>query len=74
MDFWDLHELLNDYTISQMLQLHLEPYPYSHDRKEILNKFGKFEKADDDFDPVCLRGKYWELIKLDIAEALDDVA
>jgi len=30
--------------------------------------------VDDDFDPVCLRGKYWELIKLDIAEALDDLA
>jgi len=73
-DFWDLHELLNDYTISQMLRLHKERYPYTHDRKGILYNFGKFEKADDDFDPVCLRGKYWELIKLDIAEALDDLA
>jgi len=72
-DFWDLHELLNNYTISQMLQLHQERYPYTHDRKEILNKFRKFEKADDDFDPVCLRGKYWELIKLDIVEALEGV-
>ena len=45
-----------------MLQLHKE--------KEILSNFRKFEYADDDFDPVCLRGKYWELIKLDILDAL----
>jgi len=25
--------------------------------------FTKFDQADDDFDPICLKGKYWELIK-----------
>lgn len=69
-DFWDLHELLNDYSIEQMLQLHKERYPFAHDRTEILSNFREFKKADDDFDPVCLRGKFWELIKLDILEAL----
>lgn len=69
-DFWDLHELLCDYSIDQMLQLHQERYPYTHNKKEILSNFKKFEDADADFDPVCLRGKYWELIKLDILDAL----
>jgi len=68
-DFWDLHELLCDYSIDQMLQLHQERYPYTHDGKEILSNFRKFEDADADFDPECLRGKYWELVKLDILEA-----
>jgi hypothetical protein len=27
--------------------------------------------ADDEFDPVCLRGKYWEFIKEDIVEAVE---
>jgi hypothetical protein len=27
-----------------------------------------FEKANDDFDPICLRNHYWELIKLDFEE------
>jgi len=70
-DFWDLHELLNDYTIIQMLQLHQERYPYTHNEKEIISNFKKFKHADAEFDPACLRGKYWELIKLDILEALE---
>lgn len=69
-DFWDLHELLSDYSIDQMLQLHMERYPYTHNENEILSNFKKFEGADADFDPVCLRGKFWELIKLDILDAL----
>lgn len=70
-DFWDLHELLELYTIQQMLQLHQERYPYNHNRAELLTNFTRFEQADNDFDPICLKGKYWELIKLDIMEALE---
>jgi hypothetical protein len=70
-DFWDLHELLESYSIDQMLQLHEERYPYAHDKEEILANFSNFEKADTDFEPICLRGKYWEVIKLDILEALE---
>lgn len=69
-DFWDIHELLDSYTIEQMLEFHKERYPYSHDRQEIIANFTKFEKADEDFNPICLRGKYWEVIKLDIIDNL----
>ena len=70
-DFWDLHELLEDYSIDQMLKLHEERYPYGHNEKEILSNFSNFEQADVDFDPICLKGKYWEVIKLDILETLE---
>ena len=70
-DFWDLHELLEYYSIDQMLKLHKERYPYAHNEKEILSNFSNFEQADTDFDPICLKGKYWEIIKLDILEALE---
>lgn len=69
-DFWDIHELLETYSIEQMLGFHKERYPYSHDRQEIIANFTKFEQADDDFNPICLRGKYWETIKLDLIEYL----
>jgi len=69
-DFWDIDELLIEYSIDQMLQLHKERYPYTHNKKKILSNFKKIEDADADFDPVCLRGKIWEVIKLDILEAL----
>lgn len=65
-DFWDIHELMNDYSIDQMFLLHEKRSPYVHDRIILKNNFTQFENADEDFDPICLREKYWELIKMDI--------
>lgn len=70
-DFWDLHELFSKYGVGKMLELHQRRYPYSHDRNLILENFTHFERADEDFDPICLRGKYWEFIKEDIQEAIE---
>ena len=67
-DYWDLHELKDQYTIKDMLGFHLKRYPYTHNQELILNNFIDFEEANDDFDPVCLRNKYWEFIKLDLIE------
>ncbi|MDX9905888.1 MAG: nucleotidyl transferase AbiEii/AbiGii toxin family protein [Bacteroidales bacterium] len=67
-DFWDIHELLNHFSIQQMLDLHEKRYPYSHDSSQILKKLTDFTSADDDFNPFCLKGKHWELIKLDLIE------
>ncbi len=68
-DFWDLHELLLLHSPSQMIGLHSQRYPYSHDEALIRQNFTDFTKADEDFDPICLKGKYWELVKLDIVQA-----
>ena len=67
-DFWDLHELLDKYDISEMIKLHEKRYPYSHDPILIHHNLTNFSIADDDFDPICLRGKYWEFIKDDFEE------
>lgn len=69
-DFWDLHELLLSHSPSQMIVLHSKRYPYAHDEALIWQNFTDFSKADEDFDPICLKGKYWELIKLDIMQAI----
>ncbi|MCY1562052.1 hypothetical protein D9M68_993920 [compost metagenome] len=71
-DFWDLHELMNHYDIKKMLDLHKEKYPYNHDPQAIISNFTNFEKAENDFDPHCLRGKYWELIKLDLFDCIEN--
>jgi len=70
-DFWDLHELLDNFSIPEMIRLHEERYPYTHDPHEILRNFTNFEIADNDFDPICFKGKHWEIIKLDFVEAID---
>lgn len=67
-DFWDVHALLDSFSIDEMLQWHEKRYPYGHNKELILNNFIDFSWADDDFDPICLLGKYWEFIKEDIQE------
>lgn len=67
-DFWDIHELKDDYSLDEMLDLHKEKYQYTHDEDQITSNFSDFTNADDDFDPICLKGKHWELIKLDMID------
>ncbi len=55
-----------------MIALHELRYEHSHNEAEILKKFTDFSIADDDFEPRCLRGKYWELIKLDIYQKVSE--
>lgn len=69
-DFWDIYEVLPRYSIADMIALHERRYKYSHDEPLIKANFTNFADADGDFEPICLRGYYWELIKEDISEAL----
>jgi hypothetical protein len=69
-DFWDLHNLLDSYSISKMIELHEQRYPYTHDKDLIIQNFILFEQADDDFEPICYKGKYWEFIKEDFEEII----
>lgn len=72
-DFWDLYELLPRYSIDTMLTLHEKRYEYSHDEALIITNFTNFTEADQDFEPICLRGYHWELIKEDIILALSSI-
>lgn len=69
-DFWDIHELMNHFTWSEMLDFFLKRYPFSHKREDIIRKLTDFTNADMDPDPICLKDKYWELIKIDIEESI----
>lgn len=70
-DFWDIHALWDDYTVEHMIELHEKRYPYGHDVDLIKTNLTNFTKAEEDFDPVCLLGKHWELIKLDLIEMMN---
>jgi len=71
-DFWDIHELMESFSFQQMLVLHQQRYPYHHDPLLITKNMINFESADQDPDPICLRGKHWELIKFDMIMFLED--
>lgn len=53
-----------------MIELHEQRYLYTHDRNLIIQNFISFEQANDDFDPICCKGKYWEFIKEDFEEII----
>ncbi len=65
-DFWDIHEILDIIPLKTLIALHQERHPYTHDKKEITYQLTNFDTADNEFDPICLKGKIWELIKFEI--------
>ncbi len=67
-DFWDIHELLEKFSLNNIMTFYEKRYPYSYSREELLKKFTDFEHADKDFDPICMKDKTWEFIKLDLEE------
>lgn len=72
-DFWDVSELLVHITFDTMLELYLQKYPY-FETDSVVNQLINFTHADDEPDPICLRGKYWEIIKLDLEEMIESRA
>ncbi|WP_299212636.1 nucleotidyl transferase AbiEii/AbiGii toxin family protein [uncultured Aquimarina sp.] len=64
-DFWDIHELLETYTLDEMINFYLKRNPYGSPKDEILVKVVDFSIAESDFTPNCYKEKAWELIKLD---------
>jgi predicted nucleotidyltransferase component of viral defense system len=69
-DFWDIHELLETYTLDEMIDFYLKRNPYGYSKDELLSKIIDFSKAEDDFTPNCYKEKVWELIKLDFEKLL----
>ncbi|RAJ01599.1 nucleotidyltransferase AbiEii toxin of type IV toxin-antitoxin system [Chitinophaga skermanii] len=65
-DFWDIHEILEKYSLNQLIAFHKLRYEFNHDEGLILKNLIEFSSADMDFDPICLKGKHWELIKYEL--------
>ena len=72
-DFWDIHELLDQFTLEQMIDFYLKRYPYNHTREQIIDKLTDFSVADTDFTPNCFREKDWDIIKLDFIDLQEEL-
>lgn len=72
-DFWDIHELLDVYTLEEMLGFYEQRNPYGATREELLEQCIDFSLAEDDLTPNCYKDKVWELIKLDIEEQVQNL-
>ena len=69
-DWWDIHMLLEYFSLEEMLDLHKRWQPWTHDRQQLLEALTDFSVADTQPDPRCLFGKDWDFIKLDIIDAV----
>lgn len=67
-DFWDVHELLEKYTLDDLIDFYLKRNPYGYSKDELLTQVIDFSVAEDDFTPNCFKNKDWEIIKLDFEE------
>lgn len=69
-DFWDIHVLLQKYTFEELLNFYQQRYPYNATTHELCEKMVDFKDIDGDFNPRCLLGKDWDMIKLDIIDVV----
>lgn len=66
-DFWDIHELLDLFSLEQMIAFAEARYPYNFDRTQLIHSLETADSVELASEGIkCLRGKYWELIVLDL--------
>lgn len=71
-DFWDIHALFDHFELRTMLDIYSKRYPYNFTEEEIIKQMTVFDNADNNPEPNCLVGKYWELIKYDFEDKVKD--
>jgi predicted nucleotidyltransferase component of viral defense system len=64
-DFWDVHELLQHYSLNQMMEFYYQRYP-QNSAMMVLKSMTYFIEADEEEDPRCFRKHKWETIKKEI--------
>jgi len=62
----NIHALLSYFILEEMISFYEKRNPYTFNSKLLKQKLIDFELAENDFNPICLKNKHWELIKLDI--------
>lgn len=70
-DFWDIAELLNHYSIAEMLEFFAQKYK-NHDYGYIVHSLYYFDDAESQDDPIDLKGITWQQVKDKIKKATDD--
>jgi len=71
-DFWDLHELLNHYSLQQIMNWHKQKYPNQMLAISIPNAITYFVDADESETPVSFKKQTWEGVKKDISRVVSD--
>ena len=71
-DFWDLHELLQHYTLQQLIDWHKQKYPSQMLAISIPNAITYFTEAEESETPVSFKNQTWAQIKKGISKIVSD--
>ena len=71
-DYWDIHVLLEDYSLSEMIQWALQRDPYSFTKEDIIKGLQQVNQVEESpMGIVSLKPlSYWELKVLDLIEEM----
>ncbi len=69
-DFWDIHDLMETYSIEDMVSFALKRYPWTLTLDKIINGFKRLPLLNDYTEIRCLKGKYWEFVVEDLMEQI----
>ena len=71
-DFWDLYELLQHYSLQQIMDWHKQKYPSQMLAISIPHAITYFVDADESETPVSFKKQTWESVKKGISRAVSD--
>ena len=71
-DFWDIAELLNHFSVSDFIQFHKEKYATQNLLVTVPQAISYFADAEDDVDPVSLKGQNWDNVKALISKKVSE--
>jgi len=71
-DFFDLHELLQQFSLQQIMDWHYEKYPSQMLAISIPHAITYFIDAEESETPVCFKNQTWEGVKKGISKAVRD--
>jgi hypothetical protein len=69
-DFWDLQELLQHYSLQQIMDWHKQKYPTQMLAISIPHAITYFVDADDTEEPVSFKKQTWATVKKGIQQAV----
>ena len=67
-DFWDIHELLESYSLLEMVEWGMKRYPWSVTKENVKDGIERLPHIKDFTEVVCTKGKYWEFIVEDLLD------
>jgi hypothetical protein len=71
-DFWDMAELLNHFSLQQIITWHNQKYPNQMLLISIPQALTFFADAEESEEPVSLKGQTWVSIKAQIQQKVKE--